>query len=285
MAEKWLWAVEGLPVTEKSYGVSVAVGSVCVATVRSPSPGRRTTASAAAAATGTTTTSARRQVRRRRGAGADALRSRTRRRSSAGAVGRLARSSAIRSSCDMDGLLELLERPVQARRAVRGRDPEHACGGAGVEVEHDAQRDHFPLACAQAAQPGLELGREAVGELLLERLGRRGELLAPHAAALGAEVVEGDRARDLAEPGPGGAALRVEAVPQPQRALERLAGEVLGHEAVAREPREVAVDVVQVALGGVGEAHARPTPLRPLASRTLCATTLGVRDVSESARP
>src|SRR4051812_40619885 len=280
MAERWLWAVEGLPVTEKSYGVSVAVGSVCVATVRSPSPGRRTTASAAAAATGTTTTSARRQVRRRRGAGADAARSRTRARSSTGATGRLARSSAIRSSCDMDGLLELLERPVEARGAVGGRDAEHGCRRAGVEVEHDPERDHFALARAQSAQAGLELGREALGEPGLERLGHGGELLPAHAALLGAEVVERDRARDLAEPGAGRAALGIEAVPQPQRPLECLGGEILGDEPVAGEPGQVAVHVVEVPLCRVSERHARPTPPAPVASHVFARVSIAKDSVA-----
>ena len=62
-------------------------------------------------------------------------------------------------------------------------------------------------------------------------------------------MVERDGARNLAEPGALRAAARVVAVPEPQRALERLAGEVLGEEAVAGEPDEVAVDVVEVALG------------------------------------
>ena len=55
--------------------------------------------------------------------------------------------------------------------------------------------------------------------------------------------------------------VRVEAVPEPQRPLERLAGEILGDEAVAREPDEVAVDVVEVALGGLRErVHVVHTP-------------------------
>ena len=126
---------------------------------------------------------------------------------------------------------------------------------AGVDVEHDAQRDHLALAGGQRVERRLELGREALGEALVEALGRRGELLAPRAAAFGAEVVERDRARDLAEPGLRRAALGVEAVPEPQRALERRAGQVLGGGPVAGEPGEVAVDVVEVRLGSLGKGH------------------------------
>ena len=74
-------------------------------------------------------------------------------------------------------------------------------------------------------------------------------------------MVERDGARDLAEPGAGGAAVGVEAVPEPQRALERLAGEVVRGRPVACEPGEVAVDVVEVRFGSLGESHlGRTTP-------------------------
>ena len=141
---------------------------------------------------------------------------------------RAARNSATRSRCDMERLLELLERPVQARCAVGGRDAEHARRGARVEIEQDAERDDLALAGRERAQGGLEVGREPFDEALLDPVVLGGELLAARAPALGAEVVERDRARDLAEPGAGGAAVGVEAVPEPQRPLERLAGEVVG---------------------------------------------------------
>ena len=72
-------------------------------------------------------------------------------------------------------------------------------------------------------------------------------------------MVERDGARDLAEPRARGAALGVEAVPQPQRALEGLRGKVLRGEAVACEPGEVAVDVVEMPFGCLREGHARCT--------------------------
>ncbi len=125
-------------------------------------PGSRTAAAAAAAASGAATTSARRQVSRlagrRAGGSAAAARARMRSRSSAGATGGAPRSSASRSGRDTECLLELRQRPVQARRAVRRRDAEHARGRGRVEVEHDPQRDHLALARAQAPERRLELG-------------------------------------------------------------------------------------------------------------------------------
>ena len=103
----------------------------------------------------------------------------------------------------------------------------------GVDVEDDAQRDHLALAGRERGERRLEVGREALGEALVDALVRRGELLAPRAAALGAEVVERDGARDLAEPGLRRAARGVEAVPEPQRPLERGSRQVLGD---ARSP-------------------------------------------------
>src|SRR3982751_4832984 len=101
-------------------------------------------------------------------------------------------SSATRSRCDMEGLLELLECAVEPRGAVRGGDAEHARRRARVDLEHDAKCDHLALACRQRLDGGFELGREPFGEMLLEALVRRGQLLAFRPAALGAEVVERD---------------------------------------------------------------------------------------------
>src|SRR5439155_21447751 len=57
------------------------------------------------------------------------------------------------------------------------------------------------------------------------------------------------------------AAARVVAVPEPERALERLAGEILGDEPVTGEPGQVPVDVVQVSLGSLREVrHVLDTP-------------------------
>ena len=195
----------------------------------------RTIAPASAAPRGTSSTSERRRRKRRDGVDAAfaAIR-RTRSRTSGGAVTWTARNSATRSRCDIESLLELLERTVETRRAVGFRDAEHARGSPGVEIEHDAERDDLALAGGEPPERRLEIGRETLREAGVEALVRSRELLAAAAAALGAEVVERDRARDLAEPGASGAALRVEAVPQPQRALERLAGQILRGSAVAR---------------------------------------------------
>src|SRR3954454_3247250 len=224
----------------------------------------KTTAAATAAAAGSATTSARRHVKRRvrRDSSAAATR-RTRSRTSIGAAVRAARSSATRSRCDIESLLEFLERAVQARCAIGGGDPEDARGGRRVQVEHDAQCDDLALAGGEHAERGLEVGCEALGEALLEALRDGGQLLAPGAAALAAEVVERHRARDLAEPRAGRPAPRVEAVPEPQRALERLARQVVRSRPVAGEPGQVPVHVVEVRLGCLGEGHLHVVRRRP----------------------
>src|SRR6476646_9650013 len=170
----------------------------------------KTIVAATAAAIGTATTIARRQVMRRRGAGAAAAISRTRSRTSDGASTCAARSSATRSRCDMECLLEFLQRPIQARGAVGGGDAEDAGGCAGVEIEQDPERDDLTLACGQARESRLEVGGQSLGEAEVDCLGWGGELLAPGAAPFGAEVVERDGARDLAEPGANRPAIGVE---------------------------------------------------------------------------
>src|SRR3954454_1803442 len=82
-----------------------------------------------------------------------------------------------------------------------------------------------------------------------------GELLAARPAPLGPEVIQRDGARDLAQPRLRRAAGGVEAVPEAKGALERRAGQVLRDATVAGEPGEVAVHVVEVLLGSLGERH------------------------------
>ena len=163
----------------------------------------KTILAAIAAATGSATTSARRQVNLRLGVVSAAAIRRTRSRSSDGAVMRVPRSSAARSRCDMKSLLE---RPVEARRAVGGRDAQDIGGGDRIELQHDPERDDLAFPGGEDCERGLEVVRQAFGELLLEALRPRSELLAARAPALGAEVVESDGARNLAEPGSRGAA-------------------------------------------------------------------------------
>src|SRR4051795_4428484 len=194
----------GVAGAARRTGVGAGVG----AAPRSP-PRVATTAATIASAAPRATTSPRRHESRRGGCGARSAITRTRSRTSRGAVGRASRSSVMRSGCDMDCLLELLERAVEARRAVGGGDAEHIRGGPGVEVEDDAQRDHLALAGREPEHPALELRREAFGDALVDPLRHGGELLAARAASLRAKVVERDRARDLAEPGPLRPALRV----------------------------------------------------------------------------
>src|SRR5439155_7960580 len=95
----------------------------------------------------------------------------------------------------------------------------------------------------------LELRREP--DLRRRRLSlrfRRHSLAAP-APLLGAEVVESNAAGNRAEPGARGCASGIEPAPRAQRAFEGLGGEVFGRRGVAREDEQVAVDVVEVALG------------------------------------
>ena len=65
---------------------------------------------------------------------------------------RAARSSATRSRCDMECLLEFLQRAVQAGRAVGGGDAEDARGGPCVEIEQDAERDDLALTGASGVR-------------------------------------------------------------------------------------------------------------------------------------
>src|SRR5665213_859249 len=135
----------------------------------------KTTVAATAAATGSATTSTRRHMKRRVGVVSAAAIRRTRSRSSDGAVMCAPRSSAARSRCDMKGLLELFERPVQARRAVGGRDAQDVGGGDRVEVEHDAERDDLALAGGEDVEREPQIVRQPFGELLLEALRHGGK--------------------------------------------------------------------------------------------------------------
>src|SRR5207249_9966678 len=111
-------------------------------------------------------------------------------------------------------------------------DAEHACSRSCIELEHDAERDHLALAGRERVQRCLELRRQSLGQRLVITIGYRRKFFAAQASPLGAEVVERDPARELAEPRPRRAAPLVESVPQAEGALERLRREVLGDEAV-----------------------------------------------------
>src|SRR5436190_1186235 len=81
----------------------------------------------------------------------------------------------------------------------------------------------------------VERGGEALGEarlLGLRQLARE-RVLAADASPLRPEVVERDRAGELAEPGSGAAAGLVEAVPEADGALEGLGRQILREAAVA----------------------------------------------------
>ena len=67
-------------------------------------------------------------------------------------------------------------------------------------------------------------------------------------------MVERSRARELAEPGSGGAAPRIEAAPAAQSALEGVDREVFGEGVVGGQVHEIGENVVEVLLGDGGEA-------------------------------
>src|SRR5439155_9476128 len=133
------------PVLPETSTVSAASGCCCCAACW---PGRvASTPAPTAIATGTATSRARRHVRNCRRGGADcATARRTRSRKSGGATGRDSRSVRARSSCDIECLLELLQRARESRRAVGRRDAAHARSSGRVELEHDAKREHLALA-------------------------------------------------------------------------------------------------------------------------------------------
>jgi len=67
-------------------------------------------------------------------------------------------------------------------------------------------------------------------------------------------VVERGAARELAEPRARRSASRIETAPATERSLEGLGGEVFGEVRVCGHVQQVAVDIVEVLLGHVGEA-------------------------------
>ena len=95
----------------------------------------------------------------------------------------------------------------------------------------------------------------------VEPVRHRRPLLAPAPALLRPEPVERSRAGDLAEPGAGAAAARVEPAPVLERLLERVGGQVLGQRAVAGQVDEIGVHVVEMLLCGRGKG----LPTRPVA--------------------
>src|SRR5919197_136058 len=169
-------------------------------------------------------------------------------------------------------LLEFLERPAQARRARRRADSEHARRRSAVQLEQDAQREHLPLAGRELGERRLERRRQPF-EPRLPGLGRarREARLPATTPLLGAEMVEGRVARDVAEPRARRRAARVEAPPRAEGLLERVAREVFGDGSVSGHEQQVAVDGVEVLFGDRGEARPRAGanahPRRPGAHR------------------
>ena len=145
----------------------------------------RPMATPTSAATGASTSHVRRERRpnprgrnrsRAGGSGSRSAISRTRSRSSG-----LAATAPARSSCTSASnrssmtsgediaphfLLELLKRPVQARRACGRADSQQPSGRLPVEVEEHPQSHDLALARREAPERRLERGREAVAEEL-----------------------------------------------------------------------------------------------------------------------
>src|SRR5437868_11020459 len=131
-------------------------------------------------------------------------------------------------------LFQSFQCAAQPRRARRLADAEHAGGARPVEREEDAERDHLALARRELAERLLHRPGQAVSELADEILTARVRVLAAVAARLGAEPIDRDVVRDLAQPRTRRAPARVEPPPRAERLLEGLRGEVFGGRAVAR---------------------------------------------------
>src|SRR5947207_8805109 len=185
--------------------------------------------------------------------------SNTRSRRSNDATGRVTRSSAttLGDSMGAHHPFQPLERAAQARRAGALTDSENLCGRLTVELEHDPQRDDFAFCPGQLRKRVLELGGEAFAEargVHLAQFSHRVAVLATEPPRFRPEVVERSRARELAEPGSGGAAPRIEAAPAAQGALEGVDREVFGEGVVGGQVHEIGENVVEVLLGDGGEA-------------------------------
>src|SRR5436190_7923590 len=185
--------------------------------------------------------------------------SNTRSRRSGDATGRVTRSSAttLGDSISAHHPFQPLERAAQARRAGALTDSENPGGRLTVELEHDPQRDDFPFCPGQLRKRVLELGGEAFAEargLHLAQFSHRVTVLATEPPRLRPEVVERSGARELAEPGSGGPAPRIEAAPAAQSALESVDREVFGEGVVGGQVHEIGENVVEVLLGDGGEA-------------------------------
>src|SRR5712692_5625067 len=145
-------------------------------------------------------------------------------------------------------LLESFQGPAQSRRAGSRADSEHAGHGRPVELEQNAQRNHFTLGRRQASQRRLELAG-AERRLFRFREVARIALLPPPAPLLRTEVIERGRARDSAEPRTGTPTPGIEAPPDAKRLFEGLACQVFRHRPVTGEEQQVAVHRVELRLG------------------------------------
>src|SRR5262249_7710172 len=148
---------------------------------------------------------------------------RTRSRSPGGASLGIARSSRTSSANSrskstvsdagiVHHLLESLQCAAEPRRARRLADPEQARRRRAVELEQHTQRNHLTVGRRKRVERRRERAFPVHSLLGFGQLARVSRL-APAPSLLGAEVVERNTARDLAQPRARGAATRVEPSP------------------------------------------------------------------------
>ena len=193
-----------------------------------------------------------------RRAGSAAM-ARTRSRSAPSATGRAACSSVISSAGVIVPhlLLEFGQRPAEPGGYGSWADAEDARRLLAVELDHDPEREHLTLACAQRCERDLQDRRQPFDEVRFVRLRLGGRLLAPPAPRLGPEPVERRCASDSEQPGTRAGAAGVEAAPLAERLLERRAREIVRKRPVARQVEQVTEDVVEMSFGCLGERLVR----------------------------
>ncbi len=205
--------------------------------------------------------------------------SRTRARRAAGAAGRHALSSLIRSGDVIVShpLFELSECPVQPRRDRGGRDPEQACRLLARESSTTRSATTSRSPAVRARSPSSSSGEKPSPNACSSAsrgAPALGALLATLAPRVGAEPIERRRACDGEQPRTMCSAARIEPLPAAERRLERLARQVLGERPVLRQVQEVAVDVVEQLFGDRRERRRGQSVRRGASSVTACMPVL-----------
>jgi hypothetical protein len=165
-------------------------------------------------------------------------------------AGRVA-AGAIGCGVLVDQRPHLPQRAGQDLLHVGQAEPGRIRDLGSAQLAAEAQRDDLPLPSVEARQRSLKVGLEpqirllaCVDERVMPRVQLVQRLLAR--AAVGAEVVDEQVARDDDEPRADARLRRVVARPRLQRALEGLLREVLGVGAGAQPVGEEAVDLPDV---------------------------------------